>query len=201
MIEDTTESGASTPDPAVPIWSRRLRDVRGWGTTKLVIGVVLVAGAVATGLAGVTGWTDRGAGAAIAFVFTLTAVVFGFAKDQLADRTLRQATVTGACAGVLVGLFIGALWFVRPQQSTIVVLSGDLNIAVLPFTLEVSEASNDDDFAVDYADGVTASLKASTQEVLSESGITADVRTVGDGRPRSQPVPTGAGPARRSAGV
>ena len=89
----------STPRKKRPLAvraSRKLKDFNGWSTAMLVIAVALLAGAVATRLATLTGWANSGAGAALTFIFVAAAAGFASAREELAERTAGQALLVGA---------------------------------------------------------------------------------------------------------
>ena len=179
MTDDSNDPSVamdSTPEPSPRL--RKLKDLHGWRAVRLVVAIFLVAGAVSTGLAALTGWTDSRAGAAIAFVFAATAALFGFAQGELADRTVREGAVVATGVIVLIVGLVGLLWMVRPRPNPLI-LNGDLNIAVLPLAIDPASTDSDGgEFTTQYADSVTVALRRSTETTLDATGLQADIQVI-----------------------
>jgi hypothetical protein len=176
----TTRSPSA--DPGSPI---TLGELEHWSAVQRVVSIILLGAAVASALAAAFGWMSRGVGYALGVVFAVAGLFVRFGRETLADRTPKQALwMSSAVVGVAV-IVGGLYWYFRPQPSNVVVLDGDLNIAVLPFEVEGTAA--DDDFGTTFADGVADALGARTGTALEGTGIRHDVRAMDVPLDLSQP--------------
>jgi len=82
-------------------------------------------------------------------------------------------------SGVLIAVLLSVVfWYFRPRESSVIVLAGDLNIAVLPFAIEGNSGDGNGDLGTSLADGVAAALSARTQEALEGTGLRHDVKAM-----------------------
>lgn len=172
-----TPDDGSPPDDSSP--PQVLRKLKHWDAVQVGVSLILVGAGVASALASAFGWMNSGVGFAVGLVLGVAGIVVGFVRETLAESTPRRALWMGSVVLGVALILVGVLWTIRPRPSNVIVLTKDLNIAVLPFTVEdTTGAATNDDLGLTFAGGVAEALAARTDEALQGTEIRHDVRAM-----------------------
>jgi hypothetical protein len=175
------------PEEAHRSSGRRLKQTAHWRSIRLGVTLLLAAAAIATALGAWRGWTNSAAGAAVAFVLAVTAVVFNLVQEELADRTVREGLIIAGIVVCLATVIAGSLWLLRERPSNIFVLNGDLNIAVLPFVSDDDDSDEITRFSDEFTQGTEGAISRSAGSALEGTGLEPAVRVMGDPVNLAQP--------------
>jgi hypothetical protein len=113
----------------------------------------------------------------------LTAVLAGLggltqlAKEELAERSVRDGAFVGAGLVLVVAVLMLGLWWLQPGVDRIVKLEGDLTVAILPFATAGDDGQETTrGFLEDLSRGIESQVVERAEQSLGSSSFVVGVR-------------------------